>query len=153
MAKLNGDHPVASRASASRTQASRGLAELGGQSSLSRHESDRHSPRRFRYRCRVALDAICGGEKTVLSKHSPGLNLRAFFTVSEIRKPNGIRNLLWSDPGNTGKNAFGGPSGRKAPKDAHDIFYLATNYLGGSAVERSASREKLCAQPSEGGIA
>lgn len=28
-------------------------------------------------------------------------------------------------------NAFGGPSGRKAPKDAHDILYLAENYLGG----------------------
>ncbi len=29
-------------------------------------------------------------------------------------------------------NAFGGPSGRKAPKDAHDILYLATNYLDGT---------------------
>jgi len=28
-------------------------------------------------------------------------------------------------------NAFGGPSGRKAPKDAHDILYLAENYLDG----------------------
>ena len=28
-------------------------------------------------------------------------------------------------------NAFGGPRGRKAPKDAHDILYLAENYLGG----------------------
>lgn len=28
-------------------------------------------------------------------------------------------------------NAFGGPSGRKAPKDAHDILYLAQNYLDG----------------------
>ena len=28
-------------------------------------------------------------------------------------------------------NAFGGPSGRKAPKDAHDILYLAMNYLDG----------------------
>ncbi len=30
-------------------------------------------------------------------------------------------------------NAFGGPSGRKAPKDAHDILYLVENYLGGTA--------------------
>lgn len=30
-------------------------------------------------------------------------------------------------------NAFGGPSGRKAPKDAHDILYLAMNYLDGVA--------------------
>lgn len=30
-------------------------------------------------------------------------------------------------------NAFGGPSGRKAPKDAHDILYLATNYLDGAS--------------------
>ncbi len=29
-------------------------------------------------------------------------------------------------------NAFGGPGGRKAPKDAHDILYLAMNYLGGT---------------------
>jgi hypothetical protein len=28
-------------------------------------------------------------------------------------------------------NAFGGPNGRKAPKDAHDILYLAMNYLDG----------------------
>ncbi|MGD0206764.1 MAG: hypothetical protein ABSC89_04060 [Verrucomicrobiota bacterium] len=28
-------------------------------------------------------------------------------------------------------NAFGGPGGRKAPKDAHDILYLAMNYLDG----------------------
>jgi len=28
-------------------------------------------------------------------------------------------------------NAFGGPAGRKAPKDAHDILYLATEYLDG----------------------
>ena len=28
-------------------------------------------------------------------------------------------------------NAFGGPRGRKAPKDAHDILYLAENYLDG----------------------
>jgi hypothetical protein len=32
-------------------------------------------------------------------------------------------------------NAFGGPNGRKAPKDAHDVLYLAMNYLGGT--ERS----------------
>ncbi len=30
-------------------------------------------------------------------------------------------------------NAFGGSSGRKAPKEAHDILYLAMNYLGGPA--------------------
>lgn len=30
-------------------------------------------------------------------------------------------------------NAFGGPvTGRKTPKDAHDILYLAMNYLGGA---------------------
>lgn len=29
-------------------------------------------------------------------------------------------------------NAFGGPEGRKAPKDAHDILYLAMNYLDGT---------------------
>lgn len=28
-------------------------------------------------------------------------------------------------------NAFGGPVGRKVPKDAHDILYLATNYVDG----------------------
>lgn len=28
-------------------------------------------------------------------------------------------------------NAFGGPGGRKAPKDAHDILYLTINYLEG----------------------
>jgi hypothetical protein len=28
-------------------------------------------------------------------------------------------------------NAFGGPDGRKAGKDAHDILYLVTQYLGG----------------------
>jgi hypothetical protein len=29
-------------------------------------------------------------------------------------------------------NAFGGPVGRKAPKDAHDVLYLAMNYLDGT---------------------
>lgn len=29
-------------------------------------------------------------------------------------------------------NAFGGPFGRKAPKDAHDILYLGLNYLAGT---------------------
>ncbi|MDQ8199380.1 hypothetical protein QEH56_14535 [Pelagicoccus enzymogenes] len=29
-------------------------------------------------------------------------------------------------------NAFGGPSGRKTGKDAHDILYLAMNYLDGA---------------------
>lgn len=29
-------------------------------------------------------------------------------------------------------NAFGGPAGRKTPKDAHDILYLTTEYIGGS---------------------
>lgn len=28
-------------------------------------------------------------------------------------------------------NAFGGPAGRKTPKDAHDILYLATEYVDG----------------------
>jgi hypothetical protein len=32
-------------------------------------------------------------------------------------------------------NAFGGPNGRKTPKDAHDILYLSMNYLDGT--ERS----------------
>ncbi len=35
-------------------------------------------------------------------------------------------------------NAFGGPSGRKAPKDAHDILYLATNYLDGTSAAVAA---------------
>ena len=35
-------------------------------------------------------------------------------------------------------NAFGGPSGRKAPKDAHDILYLAMNYLDGSSAAVAA---------------
>ena len=35
-------------------------------------------------------------------------------------------------------NAFGGPFGRKAPKDVHDVLYLAMNCDGGptAAVER-----------------
>ncbi len=43
-------------------------------------------------------------------------------------------------------NAFGGPVGRKAPKDAHDILYLAMNYVDGGA-ERSiaAFREEKSA--------
>jgi predicted nucleotidyltransferase len=36
-------------------------------------------------------------------------------------------------------NAFGGPVGRKAPKDAHDILYLAMNYQEGGA-ERAIAR-------------
>lgn len=28
-------------------------------------------------------------------------------------------------------NAFGGPTGRKAPKDAHDVLHLLTNYVEG----------------------
>ncbi len=30
-------------------------------------------------------------------------------------------------------NAYGGPTGRKAPKDAHDIIYLLSEYLDGPA--------------------
>lgn len=39
-------------------------------------------------------------------------------------------------------NAFGGPNGRKAPKDAHDILYLATNYLDGPAAAVARFREE-----------
>jgi len=39
-------------------------------------------------------------------------------------------------------NAFGGPSGRKAPKDAHDILYLAMNYLGGTAAAVAGFQEE-----------
>lgn len=41
-------------------------------------------------------------------------------------------------------NAFGGPSGRKAPKDAHDILYLAMNYLEGpqTAVESFQAEQR-----------
>jgi hypothetical protein len=39
-------------------------------------------------------------------------------------------------------NAFGGPSGRKAPKDAHDILYLAENYLGGTAAAVAGFQEE-----------
>ena len=53
-------------------------------------------------------------------------------------------------------NAFGGPRGRKAPKDAHDILYLAQNYLDGiraavagfqaewSAANRGIGHAELC---------
>ncbi|MDB6037443.1 MAG: hypothetical protein JWM99_1284 [Verrucomicrobiales bacterium] len=39
-------------------------------------------------------------------------------------------------------NAFGGPSGRKAPKDAHDILYLAMNYLDGPAAAVAGFQEE-----------
>jgi hypothetical protein len=39
-------------------------------------------------------------------------------------------------------NAFGGASGRRAPKDAHDILYLAMNYLGGSAAAVAGFHEE-----------
>jgi len=39
-------------------------------------------------------------------------------------------------------NAFGGPSGRKAPKDAHDILYLAMNYLDGTAAAVAGFQEE-----------
>jgi hypothetical protein len=40
-------------------------------------------------------------------------------------------------------NAFGGPEGRRAGKDAHDILYLATRYLDGlSAAMRGFHEEK-----------
>lgn len=40
-------------------------------------------------------------------------------------------------------NAFGGPVGRKAPKDIHDVLYLALNYLDGvDAAIRGFQAEK-----------
>ena len=42
-------------------------------------------------------------------------------------------------------NAFGGPKGRKSPKDAHDIFYLANNYLEGVDAAILAFREERAA--------
>jgi len=36
-------------------------------------------------------------------------------------------------------NAFGGPVGRKAPKDAHDILYLAMNYKDGGVEQAIAA--------------
>jgi hypothetical protein len=42
-------------------------------------------------------------------------------------------------------NAFGGPSGRKAPKDAHDILYLAMNYLDGTQPAVASFRAELAA--------
>lgn len=39
-------------------------------------------------------------------------------------------------------NAFGGPSGRKAPKDAHDILYLVMNYLDGTAAAVAGFQEE-----------
>ena len=42
-------------------------------------------------------------------------------------------------------NAFGGPKGRKSPKDAHDIFYLANNYLDGVDAAILAFREERAA--------
>jgi len=39
-------------------------------------------------------------------------------------------------------NAFGGPAGRKAPKDAHDILYLAMNYLDGPEAAVAGFREE-----------
>jgi hypothetical protein len=35
-------------------------------------------------------------------------------------------------------NAFGGPTGRKAPKDAHDVVHLLTNYVEGPSAAVSA---------------
>lgn len=39
-------------------------------------------------------------------------------------------------------NAFGGPSGRKAPKDAHDILHLAMNYLDGPQKAAASFQEE-----------
>ncbi len=39
-------------------------------------------------------------------------------------------------------NAFGGPLGRKAPKDAHDILYLALHYLDGASAAIAAFKEE-----------
>lgn len=43
-------------------------------------------------------------------------------------------------------NAFGGPMGRKANKDAHDILYLVMNYLDGSERAIQAFHEERDAQ-------
>jgi hypothetical protein len=42
-------------------------------------------------------------------------------------------------------NAFGGPAGRKSPKDAHDILYLVMNYLDGTEQAISAFHEERTA--------
>lgn len=42
-------------------------------------------------------------------------------------------------------NAFGGPQGRKTPKDAHDILYLAMNYLDGAERAIAAFHEERSA--------
>jgi len=42
-------------------------------------------------------------------------------------------------------NAFGGPNGRKAPKDAHDILYLAMNYLDGTDQAINAFQDEKAA--------
>ncbi len=42
-------------------------------------------------------------------------------------------------------NAFGGPQGRKAPKDVHDMLYLALNYLEGSGKAVAAFHEEKSA--------
>ena len=39
-------------------------------------------------------------------------------------------------------NAFGGPVGRKAPKDVHDVLYLAMNYLEGTPKAIAAFHEE-----------
>jgi predicted nucleotidyltransferase len=39
-------------------------------------------------------------------------------------------------------NAFGGPTGRKAPKDAHDVMHLLTNYLDGPSAAVAAFHEE-----------
>jgi hypothetical protein len=43
-------------------------------------------------------------------------------------------------------NAFGGPNGRKTPKDAHDILYLAMNYIDGTDRAISAFHEEKVAE-------
>lgn len=43
-------------------------------------------------------------------------------------------------------NAFGGPTGRKAPKDAHDIAYLGLNYLDGLSHAVAAFTEEKAAK-------
>ncbi len=43
-------------------------------------------------------------------------------------------------------NAFGGPMGRKAPKDAHDILYLIMNYLDGTEYAIAAFHEERSAR-------
>ncbi len=50
-------------------------------------------------------------------------------------------------------NAFGGPTGRKAGKDAHDVLYLAMNYLDGTAKAIEGFRTEVDTRNREGRFA